>query len=285
MDDDLAYADVFTLRRENIGALALTEALLERLAAVDSLPVRPRPCAACWPSQPGWSNRKPEPAWLRRPPARHPGPGKGQYRGLRCPLGGASSLAGRPALLTPPLWAASEPSGAVILGTTNLSQWANIRSARSTSGWSAVGGLTVQPLRLAPQRRRLLLGLGSGPGRAPRAAGHRDRDRRLDHLPRLAQRARRASSPRVGVGPDRGGRPHLRRARTARAPWPAPSRTSLSLFEVLGRERRASSARVAGAPPGLRVGAARSLAHRPPRTDDAVRLTRSAALRARRDDA
>jgi amidase len=36
-------------------------------------------------------------------------------------------------------------SGAVILGKTNLSEWANIRSTRSTSGWSARGGLTKNP--------------------------------------------------------------------------------------------------------------------------------------------
>ena len=33
-------------------------------------------------------------------------------------------------------------AGAIILGKTNLSEWANIRSAHSVSGWSAVGGLT-----------------------------------------------------------------------------------------------------------------------------------------------
>src|SRR3546814_1487446 len=33
-------------------------------------------------------------------------------------------------------------AGAVILGKTNLSEWANIRSSRSTSGWSARGGQT-----------------------------------------------------------------------------------------------------------------------------------------------
>lgn len=33
-------------------------------------------------------------------------------------------------------------AGAVILGKTNLSEWANIRSTRSTSGWSARGGFT-----------------------------------------------------------------------------------------------------------------------------------------------
>jgi amidase len=38
--------------------------------------------------------------------------------------------------------------GAVILGKTNLSEWANIRSTRSVSGWSARGGLTRNPYAL-----------------------------------------------------------------------------------------------------------------------------------------
>ena len=36
-------------------------------------------------------------------------------------------------------------AGATIIGATNLSEWANIRSVKSTSGWSAVGGLTANP--------------------------------------------------------------------------------------------------------------------------------------------
>jgi len=39
-------------------------------------------------------------------------------------------------------------SGAVILGKTNLSEWANIRSSHSTSGWSGRGGLTKSPYAL-----------------------------------------------------------------------------------------------------------------------------------------
>lgn len=39
-------------------------------------------------------------------------------------------------------------AGAVILGKTNLSEWANIRSSRSTSGWSGRGGLTRNPYAL-----------------------------------------------------------------------------------------------------------------------------------------
>ena len=36
-------------------------------------------------------------------------------------------------------------AGAVILGKTNLSEWANFRSNHASSGWSAVGGQTLNP--------------------------------------------------------------------------------------------------------------------------------------------
>jgi len=39
-------------------------------------------------------------------------------------------------------------AGAVILGKTNLSEWANTRSSHSTSGWSGRGGLTRNPYAL-----------------------------------------------------------------------------------------------------------------------------------------
>ena len=39
-------------------------------------------------------------------------------------------------------------AGAVILGKANLSEWANFRSERSSSGWSAVGGQTRNPYAL-----------------------------------------------------------------------------------------------------------------------------------------
>ncbi|MEE4154577.1 MAG: amidase [Erythrobacter sp.] len=44
-----------------------------------------------------------------------------------------------------PLIANLRRAGGVVLGKTNLSEWANIRSSDSTSGWSAVGGLTRNP--------------------------------------------------------------------------------------------------------------------------------------------
>jgi amidase len=39
-------------------------------------------------------------------------------------------------------------AGALILGKANLSEWANFRSSRSTSGWSSQGGLTRNPYAL-----------------------------------------------------------------------------------------------------------------------------------------
>lgn len=53
-------------------------------------------------------------------------------------------------------------AGAVILGKTNLSEWANMRSTRSTSGWSARGGLTKNPYALD----RNTSGSSSGSGAA-----------------------------------------------------------------------------------------------------------------------
>lgn len=44
-----------------------------------------------------------------------------------------------------PLIARLRGAGGVVLGKTNLSEWANIRGSRSSSGWSAVGGQTRNP--------------------------------------------------------------------------------------------------------------------------------------------
>ncbi|HRJ62791.1 amidase [Brevundimonas sp. UBA2416] len=44
-----------------------------------------------------------------------------------------------------PLVSRLRGAGAIILGKANLSEWANIRSSNSISGWSAVGGQTLNP--------------------------------------------------------------------------------------------------------------------------------------------
>ncbi|QAY76724.1 amidase [Sphingosinicella sp. BN140058] len=61
-----------------------------------------------------------------------------------------------------PLVARLRGAGAVIVGKTNLSEWANIRSNASISGWSAVGGQTRNPFAL----NRNPCGSSSGSGAA-----------------------------------------------------------------------------------------------------------------------
>jgi amidase len=53
-------------------------------------------------------------------------------------------------------------AGAIILGKTNLSEWANIRSSHSTSGWSGRGGLTKNPYALDRNACGSSSGTGAG---------------------------------------------------------------------------------------------------------------------------
>ena len=62
-------------------------------------------------------------------------------------------------------------AGAVILGKTNLSEWANIRSNHSTSGWSGRGGLTKNPYALDRNPCGSSSGTGAGISANLAAAG------------------------------------------------------------------------------------------------------------------
>jgi amidase len=53
-------------------------------------------------------------------------------------------------------------AGAVLLGKTNLSEWANMRSTHSTSGWSGRGGLTLNPYALDRNACGSSSGTGAG---------------------------------------------------------------------------------------------------------------------------
>ncbi|SMD16592.1 amidase [Kibdelosporangium aridum] len=85
---------------------------------------------------------------------------------------GLQTTAGSRALLgTPPAKDAFQvqrlrAAGAVILGKANMSEWANFRSAKPTSGWSAVGGQTNNPYVLD----RNPCGSSSGSGAAVAAS-------------------------------------------------------------------------------------------------------------------
>jgi len=62
---------------------------------------------------------------------------------------GSLALADTPVVRDSTIAKRLRAAGATIIGSTNLSEWANIRSGKSTSGWSAVGGLTVNPWKHA----------------------------------------------------------------------------------------------------------------------------------------
>src|SRR5256885_1874817 len=78
---------------------------------------------------------------------------------------GSFALAGKPATQDSTVAANLRAAGAVILGKTNLSEWANFRSFFSTSGWSGRGGLTHNPY----STDRNACGSSSGSGAAAAA--------------------------------------------------------------------------------------------------------------------
>lgn len=75
---------------------------------------------------------------------------------------GSLALTGKPAPRDATVLAKLRAAGAVLLGKTNLSEWANFRSTQSTSGWSGRGGLTHNPYVLD----RNACGSSSGSGAA-----------------------------------------------------------------------------------------------------------------------
>ncbi|MFN8149230.1 MAG: amidase family protein [Candidatus Nanopelagicales bacterium] len=80
---------------------------------------------------------------------------------------GSLALEGRTVERDAPLVARMREAGLVVIASTNLSEWANLRSSHSTSGWSGVRGLTGNPWALD----RSAGGSSSGSGAAV-AAGY-----------------------------------------------------------------------------------------------------------------
>src|SRR5438105_989717 len=78
---------------------------------------------------------------------------------------GSFALVGRPAVRDSTVAANLRAGGAVILGKTNLSEWANFRSFGSISGWSGRGGQTNNPYGI----NRNPCGSSSGSGAAASA--------------------------------------------------------------------------------------------------------------------
>jgi amidase len=126
-------------------ATALTQAYLERIDALDAqlgsvLAVHPVALADAEASD------------ARRSAGAPPRPLEGvpvlvkdnvAVAGLPTTAGSRALLESMPA--DAPLVSRLHDAGAIILGKTNLSEWANFRDEHATSGWSAVGGQTRNP--------------------------------------------------------------------------------------------------------------------------------------------
>jgi amidase len=82
---------------------------------------------------------------------------------------GSFALLGKPALQDSTVAAKLRAGGAVILGKTNLSEWANFRSFESVSGWSGWGGQTNNPYGI--DRNPCGSSSGSGAGVSSNFAG------------------------------------------------------------------------------------------------------------------
>jgi amidase len=96
-----------------------------------------------------------------------------------------------------PLVARLRASGAVIVGKTNLSEWANIRSNNSISGGARSRGRCATPRA----NRNACGSRGSGARwRRVWSGGDRHRNDGFDHLPAASQRHRRLQA-HVGLGP------------------------------------------------------------------------------------
>ncbi len=155
--EPLAYLDVGTVLARfddgSLTSLALVEVLLERIHAVDDPdgPVGLRAVAAVA------DDARAEAA--ERDAERSRGHVRGPLHGVPVMVkdnievtglpgaAGSTALLGRPAR-DAPLVTRLRDAGAIVVASTNLSAWANIRSGRSTSGWSATGGLVGNPWAL-----------------------------------------------------------------------------------------------------------------------------------------
>jgi len=156
--DDFAFAELdiadlqARMSRGELDSTTLTRAYLARIAAIDRNGPRLNAVLALNPDAPKEA--------AARDAERRAGHVRGPLHGIPILLkdnidatpmpttAGSLALAGlhphRDAFLVQRL----RDAGAVILGKTNLSEWANFRSSHSTSGWSAQGGQTRNPYAL-----------------------------------------------------------------------------------------------------------------------------------------
>ncbi len=153
---ELAEADIASLQRQltqgRTTSVALTQAYLDRIAAIDD--AGPRLDAVIELNPDALADAK------RLDEERRAGKIRGPLHGIPVLLkdnidalpmvnsAGSLALAAHRPKTDAFLVQRLRDAGAVILGKTNLSEWANFRSTRSSSGWSSRGGQTRNPYAL-----------------------------------------------------------------------------------------------------------------------------------------
>lgn len=151
---ELTAADAQTrMAAGHLTALELTQAYLARIAAVDRAGPRLSSIIELNPDA--------ERVAAERDAERTAGRLRGPLHGLpvlikdniathdrMATTAGSIALAGVTAAADAPLVTRLRQAGAVILGKTNLSEWANFRGKASVSGWSSRGGQTLNPYAL-----------------------------------------------------------------------------------------------------------------------------------------
>jgi amidase len=175
------------------------------------------------------------------------------------PLGttaGSLALAGPGPAADAPLVDRLRAAGALVLGKTNLSEWANIRSGMSTSGWSAVGGLCRNPHALDRSAGGSSSGSGAAvaAGYAPLAVGT-ETDGSITCPAALNGLV--GLKPTVGSIPGAGIVPISHRQDTA-GPMTRSIRDAALLFAVLSGNSDAAITSPQPDVAGLRIGIARS---------------------------
>ena len=152
---EIAHADATTLRRRldagELTSVEIVDALVERIAAIDAGGPRLGAIAALS------ADAREVAAERDRQLARGEVMGalhgipvlvKDNIEAIGLPGAAGSTALSRRQARDAALVTRLREAGAVIMGSTNLSQWANIRSPNSTSGYSATGGLVANPWAL-----------------------------------------------------------------------------------------------------------------------------------------
>lgn len=156
--ESLAYADAATLRAAlddgTLTSESLVVALLARIDAIDTPQSATSLRSILAIASDAVEQARARDAERRAGTARGPLHGipvlvKDNIEALGLPAtAGSLALIDSPPVADAPVVARLRAAGAIVLGATNLSEWANMRSPMSSSGWSAVGGLVANPWAL-----------------------------------------------------------------------------------------------------------------------------------------